>query len=648
MVDAKMQEVEEKFKRQLHELKAELQERLEAIENAHPEFERQFAQHHGSLVGHKSEVRQLSQRLDTSESRAGDRRKAADDAAAVRLGELERRFADVQRTSGAAATAADDYLRRAAQRLQRLEDIVEERLGGQSVEAGQPNLLDRIEALEEAQEAAQIPEATPVPRLFRDDGPDREFDSGAAIAAVERRLAELTAKADRAVKEALSGQSRLEEHEVHIQALKTRLESQEERQRRLGDRVDGVDIDGRLERARQAVHEEARQRASALEFLQRRLQELDLAQRDLASDTLEAVRSEFDRLVLGLTDARDDASASKNGSDAGDNPLANTPSLPGSGVSKEEAPQTFGTSHQAAAIQREAARAAERALRCLRRELAEGLHDCQHIPEIRRQLADLSQRVSDELASAAQREERMVKAAQPSEEEQIAGAAKLTEICERVANAERRLQDMRAEFVSDISKAQTISDGGRQAPVASSSSTILEQLRAVTARVVEVERRCAGEGPSNALPSFVGAARQADEVVRSLSGPVYSKTLSNSLSNLSLPTDSTKISPAMRRRCSADALSGGMQGLRGRTPSADNVTSDTSRISVPSPSPTPRPSLDSFGVAGDLEHRHLRDMAGLCESAIYCHSSCTEDEASEGDGSSSVSQNGSDAEPLEE
>lgn len=113
----------------------------------------------------------------------------------------------------------------------------------------------------------------------------------------ERQISEISARVGSVQRDGLDRQAKLEEHEVRLQTLRSRVDAQEERQKELAANVgSGTGNDFRLQDSRvdrlQRTQDE----------LLRRMQDMEAAQKELAVDVVQAARDEYNHLVAGLVE----------------------------------------------------------------------------------------------------------------------------------------------------------------------------------------------------------------------------------------------------------------------------------------------------------------------------------------------------------
>lgn len=170
----------------------------------------------------------------------------------------------------------------------RLESLLDEEVG--SVAAGHIRDVEaRLEKLEERL-LSKGEEATTEAPLG---------NSNSKLASLEdkweQRITSIATKVDQLQQEIVGSQASLEEHGVHIQAARSRLESQEDRQNCFMDRLESQDLEGRLAKMQPLL----RQSGMELELLQARVEDLEFARKEFNKGVVEAVRREYNRLVVG-------------------------------------------------------------------------------------------------------------------------------------------------------------------------------------------------------------------------------------------------------------------------------------------------------------------------------------------------------------
>jgi len=365
----------------------EMGARLREAEGCQELLQKQIAQMAGSVRGLDDELHAQAKRGRSDETWCREMKRSVEGGVHAHVTDLEQKLDKLAVTRQADPTVSEDHVKRHGQRLLHLEGVVEDLMSG---EAAGPliGIVARVEALEQSRRAEA---RSPLLQSLSN-----------RLDAIEGKLraGDIAAKLDRLAKEALSSQSRLEEHEVRLAALRSRLDSQEEGHRTLGDKLEGIDFEGRLDHVHHMIRDHKQSSTQDLDKASQRMEELEAGHRALRAEVFDAVRSEYDQLVLGLADVGTGSGASglspeTNGDTATPMDTSPVPLSTGGLCSSEFAAvprdleqslhnnQDFGLH---SVVQREATRVAERATRTLAREVS----------ELSSQVADLQHSASTE------------------------------------------------------------------------------------------------------------------------------------------------------------------------------------------------------------------------------------------------------------
>jgi len=249
-----------------------LEARLGTLECNQPKHDLGLAQISGRLKGLEDEVQEQGRYVDTTELRHRQWRSALEQNFHGRHLDLERQIKVCAANWQDAAAADNETARHQAQALSRLERLVDERLASMSKadcdDGKLIGLVTRIEAVE----------------------------NRTSKATSEGGIADISMKVEQLLKELGDTQGRMEEHEVRVVQVRSRLDVLEERHRVLADRAEDIGLETRIGFTQNGIRER-------IDRVEQRIGELDLAGAGLREDVLQAVTHEYDRLVLGLVSA---------------------------------------------------------------------------------------------------------------------------------------------------------------------------------------------------------------------------------------------------------------------------------------------------------------------------------------------------------
>merc|ERR1719362_2215350 len=234
----------------------------------------------GAVRGLSEETQQLLRRADAVDARAWAFRHQVEEDMRQRHQEQETRHQDVLSKCRTVGTASEDAQRRLTQGLRRLETSVQER-SAQAEQLRQlvMGLQDRLEVVEECSANQGAPADMP-----RDREVDRDRDE--RMWRVESLISDLAQKVEHMGLEAqgdMGWSARLEEHEVRLANMRSKLDSQDKRAAEL-EELSRQDWEARFEELRRG-HQEALGRSigglEQLEALARRADSLDQSMEEL-------------------------------------------------------------------------------------------------------------------------------------------------------------------------------------------------------------------------------------------------------------------------------------------------------------------------------------------------------------------------------
>jgi len=257
-----------------------LEAKTAVIEAAQAKLDRKLSEASGALRALHDETQSTTRRADAADARFFEWRHRIEEGLRQKHTELDHRFQDTASNCRIAVAAAEELQKQFGQRLKRLEELVEDRLT-KFEEAGQAifNLEARFDVLEAVRQAADDVRGG----VEVSAGSSIVHCGGAAddarIWQLERRVDDLKQSIDRATMEAHSDQgweARLEEHEVRITAIRSKLDNQEGHYSNFDDRV-RLDWESKFEQFRRMTQETAGRHLEdheRLEWLGRRVEGL--------------------------------------------------------------------------------------------------------------------------------------------------------------------------------------------------------------------------------------------------------------------------------------------------------------------------------------------------------------------------------------
>lgn len=228
--------------------------KIAASEGMQPKLDRKLAELSGNIKGLTDEMQSQIRRIDAMDSRLWEWRHEMEEHWRQKSAEIEQNVQVMTSANRVAAANSEDQQKRLNQRLRRLEVNIEERL--QQSEVAHDNVMHleaRVEALE-----AQRGESLNFLADKKTSPGTAETVQSPAQWQLEQQLADCAEKVEQLTQTSLEAQARVEEHEVRITSMRSKLDSQEQHYRWLGDRVERADWESRFEQIRVSLNDESR------------------------------------------------------------------------------------------------------------------------------------------------------------------------------------------------------------------------------------------------------------------------------------------------------------------------------------------------------------------------------------------------------
>jgi len=273
-----------------------VEEKMHATEGAQPRMDRRIAELTGNFKGLSDEMQSQIRRVDSVDERLWEWRHQMEEDFRTKFSELDQHFQKAQSSSRVMFTSFEDVQKKQHTRLQRIELDAGERLTvHEEVREGLLNLHSRLEVLED-RSSVQLQEPI-LPRqldLPRDRGETRDEveNNSALLSLFDRRMGDMTEKVDRIIQDSIDLHQASKQHEVQLNSLRTHFDSREEQLRKVTERLENTDIDGRLEQFRRALEEERSDKVVVQEKL-----ELLVHRIDDQEQSYDGLRNRHDQLL---------------------------------------------------------------------------------------------------------------------------------------------------------------------------------------------------------------------------------------------------------------------------------------------------------------------------------------------------------------
>jgi len=225
---------------------ARVDQKMSTMEALQPKFDRRLAELSGNYKGLSDEMQAQIKRVDQLDSRLWEWRHQLEEEMRSKLADIEQRQQEASSQIRLTTATNDDSIKRANQRLLRLERLVEERLS-QHEDTGRDimHLHDRLSEVE-AMRMHELPLlSAELPRALREPSEVVAADS-TQLAVLENRLSEAYTKIDTYQQERHELHMRVQEQEERLTALRTVVDAKEERLGTLFNRVERMDMEHRF------------------------------------------------------------------------------------------------------------------------------------------------------------------------------------------------------------------------------------------------------------------------------------------------------------------------------------------------------------------------------------------------------------------
>lgn len=269
---------------------ARLDAKVALVEAQQPQLDRRLAALSGNCKGLSDEMQEQIRRIDQMDSRCWDVQQQFEAELRARFGEAEQARKEADSSLRSLSAATDDAVGKLSAQLRRLESLVEGRLGyydevGQSIAA----LGERVQELEAARlhdlALRSVEHLVPRARAEQELQPamlDGGAYGAAAAAALEARLAMVSAQAEQFDREFKDLQAEVQAQGERLRSLRTLTDSKEELYRQA--KADRQDWETRAKELRELIQGLDRQRVAQreqLELLEKRTQRQGEAQEEM-------------------------------------------------------------------------------------------------------------------------------------------------------------------------------------------------------------------------------------------------------------------------------------------------------------------------------------------------------------------------------
>jgi len=250
-----------------------IDQKLGTIEALQPKFDRRLAEHSGNYRGVSDEMQAQIKRVDQLDGRLWEWRHALEEEINKKFSQLEQNQDHATSAHRNLETLNEDNAKKHNLRMQQLESLVQDRMmhveeHGQGLQGLHERLME-VESLR-AESIAVAPRQLLDPLEFRESAVP-----SSAIAALEGQLADACQRI-----EALQGDRhemhvRVEAQEERMKSLRTLLDTREDKERHLTDRLERIDPDIKLREIKDAVSDIGRSHRGHVEYTQKMQKQLD-------------------------------------------------------------------------------------------------------------------------------------------------------------------------------------------------------------------------------------------------------------------------------------------------------------------------------------------------------------------------------------
>jgi hypothetical protein len=209
--------------------------------------------------------------------------------------DLEQQVQKVQSSTRVMYTSLEDMQKKQNTRLQRIELDAGDRLAAhEETREALMTLHGRLEVLEDrtSMEEDQLPVSTDDPPRSSSETLEQVENNSALLSLIERRMGDVNEKLARVVQDSIDLHQNSKQHEVQLSSLRTHLDAREEQVRKLAERLENSDFDGKIEQFRRTLEDDRADGVNVfekIELLGRRL--------DNQEQSHEVLRSRHDQLM---------------------------------------------------------------------------------------------------------------------------------------------------------------------------------------------------------------------------------------------------------------------------------------------------------------------------------------------------------------
>jgi len=243
------------------------------MEALQPKFDRRLAELSGNNRGVSDEMQAQIKRVDQLDGRLWEWRHALEE-------EINRKFTQLEQNQQQAAsahqvleTSNEENMGKNNQRMHQLEALVQERMAhveehGQGLQALHERLTE-VESLR-AESIAVAPRQLPDPLEFHESAVP-----SSSIAALEGRIADALQRIETLQGDRHDMHVRVEAQEERMKSLRTLLDTREDKERMLTDRLERIDPDIKLRELKDAMSDIGRSQRGHIEYTQKMQKQLD-------------------------------------------------------------------------------------------------------------------------------------------------------------------------------------------------------------------------------------------------------------------------------------------------------------------------------------------------------------------------------------
>lgn len=232
-VEAQLVKVQQHGDRLREAAFSRLDSKVSSAEAMQLKFDRKLAELSGNYKGLSEEMQSQIRRLDGFDTKLWDWRHQVDEENRVKFAEVDSGVQKIMSQLNLNRATSEEAINRMWNRVRRLEEILEERLGMSDETSLNIATLDsRLQEIEAARlqdlSLSLAGSAALVPARERDADIVLPGDSGAALVTLEARVAESIRKFEQTSGETKDLQTRMEAQEVRLSTLRTMVDKKEE------------------------------------------------------------------------------------------------------------------------------------------------------------------------------------------------------------------------------------------------------------------------------------------------------------------------------------------------------------------------------------------------------------------------------------